>query len=95
VRVEGGAVRIEDRVAGPDARLAFPLAPGAVARLEGADAVVESGAAGARFRFEGVEDLALEPAEHATRFARRVPALRLTGRVAGAACATTIETRRR
>lgn len=95
LRVEGGAVRIEDRVTGPDARLAFPLAPGAVARLEGGDAVVESGAAGARFRFEGVADLAVEPAEHAVRFARRVPALRLVGRIAGPACVTVIETRRR
>jgi hypothetical protein len=92
VRVEGGALSVEDRVSGRDATIAFPLPPGALARIEGARAVVEQGASRAVFSAEGLGPWRLEPARHAPRFSHRVESQRLVAAFAGASARTTIET---
>lgn len=90
VRVEPGAVTIEDRVHGRDAHVVFALAPGAAATLAGTRADVSTGATRASFESEGLEPWRLEPAEHAPRFATRVPSLRLTARFTGERATTRI-----
>jgi hypothetical protein len=94
VEVAAGRVRIEDRVAGDDPWIAFPLAPGAEVAIEDDVAGIRSGRARARLRIDGATGLAIAPAEHAPRFGQRVPAARLVARIAGSACTTTIEVER-
>lgn len=87
----GGTVTIEDRVTGRDAQVVFALAPGAIATVSGPRADVVSGGTRASFHSEGLEPWTVEPAEHAPRFAQRVPSLRLTARFSGAKARTRIE----
>jgi len=94
VEVEASRMVIEDRVEGPEPRLAFPLAPGAEARVADGVAEVRSGRARAVFRFAGAADVGLEPSEHAPRFGRRVPAQRLVARITGRVCGTIVEVAR-
>jgi hypothetical protein len=91
VRLERGTLLIEDRVRGRGARIAFPLAPGASARLESGAAIVERDASRAVFRAEGLSAWRLEPARVAPRFAHRAAAQRLVADFAGEAARTTIE----
>jgi hypothetical protein len=91
VRVERGTIAIDDRVRGRDARLAFPLAPGAKARIEGGQAIVETGRSRAVFRAHGLGAWRLEPARVAPRFAQRADAQRLVADFAGDEARTVIE----
>lgn len=92
LRVADGVVTIEDRVAGRDAHAVFALAPGAVASVTGTTADVVVGGSHARFEAEGLEPWRLEAAEHAPRFAQRVPAQRLVARFTGAGARTRVVT---
>ena len=90
VQVAGGVVTVDDRVEGSDATIIFPLAPGAIARVDGANAVVQCGDSRATFAAEGLAVWELEPGRHAPRFSHRVPAQRLVARFEGARAVTTI-----
>jgi hypothetical protein len=81
VEVAGGVVTLTDRVAGRDAELALPLAPGAQATLDGRRATVRSGRSRATIEIEGGGPWRAEPSEHAPRFSLRVPAVRLVSRL--------------
>jgi hypothetical protein len=90
VHVADGVLTLDDRVTGRDATIVFPLAPGALARVEGATAVVESGESRATFAATGLGAWQLEPGRHAPRYSHRVPAQRLVARFAGDTAHTTI-----
>lgn len=91
VRVIDRVVTIEDGIRGTDGHIVFALAPGATARLDGATAHVAVGASLATFRSEGLAAWRIEPAEHAPRFAQRLPSLRLTARFRADRAVTRIE----
>jgi heparinase II/III-like protein len=84
-------VTIEDRAAGPDAVVAFPLGPGAEVTLDGPAALVRVGSARVRFTAEGLEPWRIEPGEVAERFARPVAAPRLVAGLRGTAALTRID----
>jgi hypothetical protein len=90
VTVEAGRVTIEDRVAGADPELVFPLGTGAEVRLDGPRAHVVIGDSAAVFEASGTAPWRLEPAEVARRFARRQPASKLAARVTGERCRTVV-----
>jgi hypothetical protein len=91
VEVWPGRVEIADRARGDAPTLVFPLAPGAAAELDGARAVVRSGASAARFECVGGAGWRLEPSEHAPRYGLRVGASRLVMPLTGPEARTTIE----
>ena len=92
LHVDGGALVLDDRVEGRDARIAFPLPPGALARLEGDRAIVEQGGSRAVFGATGLTPWQLESSRHAPRFSHRAETQRLVAAFTGAAARTTIET---
>jgi hypothetical protein len=91
VRVERGTIAIADHVRGRDARIAFPLAPGARARIEDGRAIVEIGGSRAVFTAQGLGAWRLERARVAPRFAHQADAQRLVAEFAGGEARTTIE----
>jgi hypothetical protein len=92
LHVERGTVVIADRVEGRDARIVFPLPPGADARIEGGRAIVQHGGSRAVFSATGLGPWRLEPARVAPRFSHRADSQRLVAAFTGAAARTTIET---
>ncbi len=77
VRFAAGAIEIEDRLEGPAPELVFALAPAAEVRIEGARAVVTSGASRMTLESDGIEPWRLEPCENAPSFGVRRKASRL------------------
>ena len=83
VRAVEGGFTIEDRVNGKRATLVFPLAPGAVVRLDGTRARVAIGGTIATFESEGLTPWRSEPGEVAPRFGWKTVAPRLVAGFTG------------
>jgi Heparinase II/III-like protein/Heparinase II/III N-terminus len=99
VIVQPGALELVDRVEGPSAFIAFPLAPHAVARIDGTTVTIEipSGIHGpitARLNTEGAGAWRVESAEHASNFGRLEQASRLIAPITAREARTRIDVTR-
>jgi hypothetical protein len=90
VEVGEGRILIADRVQGDGAELGFALAPGAKVLIDGRRATLTIGGTRATFEADGIEGWSLAAAEYAPRFAQRVAASRLVGRIPGGECTTEV-----
>ncbi len=91
VAVSDPQVDLEDEVIGADPRLTFALAPGAVVRTDGTKASIAIGRTVARLESAGIEAWEVAEGEFSSRFGHRDPAPRLTARISGRRCRTTLQ----
>ncbi len=90
VAVARDRVTVQDRVAGADAGIVFPLAPGARVALDGTRAKVTCGGTCATFSGEGLAAWRCEAGEHSPRYAHLEEAPRLVAAFTGTRARTEI-----
>lgn len=85
VQFQSDQIRVEDRIAGADATVVFPLGPDIEASLDGPRATLALRERGvvAVVEADGIEEWRLEPMEFSPRFSWKVPSQRLVGKVKG------------
>jgi hypothetical protein len=92
VQFEQDVAIIEDRVAGPEPAIVFPLGPGVEATIEGDRISLRprDRQAAVVLDASGVESWRLEPMEFSPRFSWRTASQRLVGRIQGHSAVVTI-----